>query len=179
MASGKGEVVKLLEEKGYHYISLSDFVREEARREGKPVNREHMQNIGNRLRQTGGAGVLGRMVKDRILASDIFRWVIDGIRNPAEVQELKQMEGFRLLGVEADITVILQRMKERNRDTDRMSEEDLRKRLDREWGIGEPENGQQVGPCMKLADFKILNNSSLDELSRHIEKILNDLERQQ
>lgn len=179
MASGKGEVVKLLEEKGYNYISLSDIVREEARREGTTVNREHMQNIGNRLRQNGGAGVLGRMVKEKILASEISRWVIDGIRNPAEVRELRLLEGFLLMGVEADISVILERMKERNRDTDRMPEDELRKRLDREWGSGEPENGQQVGPCMKLADITIINNTSLDELSLQITNILNNLERQQ
>ena len=178
MASGKGEVVKLLAERGYRYISLSDIVREEAKQEGAPVNREHMQNIGNRLRQSGGAGVLGRRVKNKIENSDISRWVIDGIRNPAEVKELRRLEGFHLLGSEADIPVILERMKLRNRDTDQMPEDELLRRLDREWGIGEPENGQQVGPCMKLADFIILNNSSINHLSVEVSRILNDLETQ-
>jgi len=176
MASGKGEVVKLLVEKGYTYISLSDIVRREATREGKPVNREHMQNIGNRLRERGGSGVLGRMVKDQIQNSGIDKWVIDGIRNPAEVAELRELNGFRLIGVEADIDVILTRMKHRGRDTDLMPEEELRRRLDREWGIEEPENGQQVGPCMNLADFTVQNNSTLDVLYRQINRLLDDLE---
>ncbi len=177
MASGKGEVVKLLMEEGYTYISLSDIVREEAKREGTPVNREHMQNIGNRLREQGGAGVLGRKVKDKIKESGITRWVIDGIRNPAEVKELKELNGFWLLGIEADIPVILERMKLRGRETDRMPEEELLLRLEREWGTGEPENGQQVGPCMKMADFSIENNSSLEDLTRQTYRLLGNLEK--
>ena len=56
MASGKGEVVKILEEMGYRYTSLSDIVREEAAKTGRTVTREEMQDIGNRLRTEGGPG---------------------------------------------------------------------------------------------------------------------------
>ena len=115
MASGKGEAVRLLQDRGFAAISLSDIVRREAARENLKVSRAGMQDIGNRLRAEGGAGVLGRLVREQVQAADARRWVIDGIRNPAEVLELRKMAGFYLLGIASDIPTILARMKKRAR----------------------------------------------------------------
>ena len=87
MASGKGEVAKILTGAGFSYLSLSDIVREEAERlsrkeGGGPVSRQQMQDLGNRLREQGGAGILARMVVEKITTEQPGRWVIDGIRNP-------------------------------------------------------------------------------------------------
>ena len=172
MASGKGEAVRLLQERGFTYVSLSDIVRCEAARENPEVSRARMQDIGNRLRAEGGAGVLGRMVRERILAATEPRWVIDGIRNPAEVQELKKLESFFLVGVDSDIPTILARMRQRGRATDAVAEKELRAALEREWGSGEPADGQQVGPTLALADFTIANNGTLDELRARLDEVL-------
>ena len=135
MASGKGEAVRLLQERGFTYVSLSDIVRREAARERCPQSAAaSMQDIGNRLRAEGGAGVLGRMVRERIAGRAEPRWVIDGIRNPAEVLELKKLESFFLVGIDSDIPTILARMRQRGRATDVVAEEELRAALEREWG---------------------------------------------
>jgi dephospho-CoA kinase len=175
MGSGKGEVVRLLEAHGFRYASLSDMVRAEAARLGRPVSRAEMQDIGNRLRREGGAGVLGRRVRGMIEASPVARWVIDGVRNPAEVEELRQLDGFVLLAVEADVEVILQRMQQRGRDTDRASDDELRQRLAREWGENEPEGGQRVGACMQRSDHTLPNNGPLEELATAVERLLAQL----
>ncbi len=172
MGSGKGEAARVLEQEGYRYISLSDIVREEIARTGKRVTRSEMQDFGNSLRKMGGAGVLGRRVCEKIEASDQDRWVIDGIRNPAEVAELRKLDNFFLLGVNAQPAVILQRIRSRKRSTDHADDVELKKRLDREWGVGEPEDGQQVGRCMDMADFTIENNNRLEDLKQEIAKIL-------
>jgi len=180
MASGKGEVVRLLQERGFTYVSLSDIVRSESARgggtapsgRGETVSRGTMQDIGNRLRAEGGAGVLGRMVRERILAAAEPRWVIDGIRNPAEVLELKKLGCFFLVGVDSDIPTILARMRQRGRATDAVAEQDLRAALEREWGRGEPAEGQQVGPTLALADFTIANNGTISELGARLEEVL-------
>ncbi|MFC2155924.1 hypothetical protein ACFLRB_05495 [Acidobacteriota bacterium] len=67
--------------------------------------------------------------------------MIDGIRNPAEVYELRKLSFFYLIGIDAGIDIIISRMKTRNRDTDKAKDAELKKRFDREWGIGEPEDG--------------------------------------
>lgn len=176
MASGKGEFVKTAEELGYRYISLSDIVRRRAAENGEIPSRERMQDIGNGLRKEGGAGVLGRLVREEIEKSSVRRWVIDGIRNPAEVEELKKIDNFFLIAVETDERLIIERLRKRSRFTDIANDEELKKRLDREWGINEPADGQQVGKCVKSADIHLLNNGSLGEFRKRVISLIGELE---
>jgi dephospho-CoA kinase len=175
MGSGKGEVIKILEPMGFKYISLSDMVREEIAKLGRDVSRSETQDIGNRMRREGGAGVLGIRVREKIIASTNQKWVIDGIRNPAEVAQLRKLDTFFLLGVDIDKDILLERIKNRNHSYDNGDDKELEKRLDREWGIGEPEDGQQVGKCMDITDITIYNNSSLDDLRTGIIEALQDI----
>lgn len=172
MGSGKGEAAAILKEHEYKYISLSDIVREEVARLGRKVTRFEMQDIGNSMRKSGGAGVLGKRVREKIESSGQDKWVIDGIRNPAEVIELEKIDSFYLVGIDSDINVIISRLKSRKRTTDKAEDSELKKRLDREWGIGEPGDGQQVGRCMEMARFTINNDKSLEDLRAEILKIL-------
>ncbi len=172
MGSGKGEVVRLLERRGFRYASLSDIVRAEAARSGGGTRRDDMQDVGNRLRAEGGAGVLGRRVREAIQADPWPRWVIDGIRNPAEVLELRRLDAFRLVAVECAVETILERMRRRGRATDAVSESELRAALEREWGRGEPAGGQQVGPTVAMADFTIDNNGALARLEAQVDQVL-------
>jgi dephospho-CoA kinase len=172
MACGKGEAVRILGARGFNYVSLSDIVRREAAKIDPAVSRSRMQDIGNRLRAEGGAGVLGRMVRERIATSGETRWVIDGIRNPAEVRELKKISDFFLIGIDCPIPTILARMKERGRATDAVGEAELRASLDREWGLGEPEGGQQVGPTLAMADFTVANDGTLADLETRLGEVL-------
>ncbi len=172
MASGKGEVVRLLEDRAFQYISLSDIVRREAARGGSPVSRGNMQDIGNRLRAEGGAGVLGRLVREAVETAAAAHWVIDGIRNPAEVLELRKIRAFFLIGIDSSLPVILERMKKRRRAGDADSEAELQGALEREWGRGEPAGGQQVGPTLAMADFVIDNNGTMAELEARLEEVL-------
>jgi dephospho-CoA kinase len=172
MASGKGEVVRILKNYGFQYISLSDIVHREAAKIQPAINRSQMQDLGNRLRKEGGAGILGKIVRELIGASEPSPWVIDGIRNPAEVVELKKMAGFVLLGIQTEVPIILARLKTRGRFTDVVVEEDMRAGLEREWGDGEPAGGQQVGRCLAMADFTIANNGHLAELKTALDALL-------
>ncbi len=175
MASGKGEAIRVLNHYGFHEISLSDIVRDEARKAGKEITRSQMQDIGDRLRREDSAGALGRRVREKIESSPVTRWVVDGIRNPAEIGELKQLECFYLVGIEADIPVILTRLRKRGRATDRVKTDELLKALEREWGIGGPTDGQQVGACMALSDILIANNSSIRIFEKKIKSVLNEI----
>ena len=175
MASGKGEAIRILIQYGFHEISLSDIVRDESRKAGKEITRSQMQDIGDRLRRIGGAGVLGRMIREKIESSPITCWVVDGIRNPAEIGELKKLKCFYLVGIEADIPVILERLRKRGRATDRGKTDELLKALEREWGVGESADGQQVGACMALSDILIVNNSSIQAFEKKIKNVLNEI----
>lgn len=164
MGAGKGEIVRLAVELGFRTISLSDMVHAEGRRRYGTPSRQQLQDTGNDLRRQGGPGILGKMVAKEIAGQPPAHWLIDSIRNPAEIVELRRLTPFFLLGVDADRRILLQRLRDRRRNDDLADEEELQRRLDREWGIGEPENGQQVGPCLTMTDETLHNNGSLEEL---------------
>jgi len=175
IASGKGEVIKLLEEKGYKYISLSDIVREECDKRGLERVRLNLQNTGDSLRKEFGAGVLGMKVREKVLAEPDTDWVIDGVRNPAEVEELRKMDGFHLIAVTANRDILMERVLSRAREDDQnTTEEEILARIKRDWGEGEPPEGQQVGKCVEMADFTILNEGTLEELHEQFEEIMVD-----
>ena len=149
MASGKGEAVRILRRLRIP-LCLPLRHRPRARRpsvDPAGQSRASMQDIGNRLRGRGRSRGTGRdgPRADR-WPRPSRRWVIDGIRNPAEVLELKKISDFFLIGIDSDIPTILARMKKRGRATDAVAEAELRASLEREWGLGEPAGGQQVGP---------------------------------
>ncbi len=173
MATGKGESAKILKKLGFNYISLSDIVRAEASKKEKAVTREEMQDIGNRLREKEGEGVLAKIVREKISKSKQNKWVIDGIRNPAEVIELKKLNSFFLIGLTTPLYTIINRIKKRKRDTDTGDEIEAKKRIERERGIGESKHGQQVEKCLHMADFTVKNNKTIKDLESNILRTLN------
>ncbi len=173
MATGKGESAKTLKKLGFNYISLSDIVRTEASKKKRTVTREEMQDIGNMLREKEGEGVLAKMVREKISKSKQNKWVIDGIRNPAEVIELKKLDSFFLIGLTTPLYTIINRIKKRRRDTDTGDEIETKKRIERERGIGESKHGQQVEKCLHMADFTVKNNKTIKDLESNILRILN------
>ncbi len=110
--AGKGTVAEYLEKKGFYYQSLSDVIREELAGEGREVTREALIEKGNALRAEFGPGVLAtktipKMLKDR-------NYVVDSIRVPAEVNELRKLPNFFLVRVEAPRELRFARMKARD-----------------------------------------------------------------
>ena len=175
MGSGKGEVALLLESSGFQPISLSDIVRQEAASAGAASSRKSLQDIGNLLRKKGGAGVLAARIREQIERSEEPRWVVDGIRNPTEIAELRKLPGFILWAIDTDIETIMARMAKRGRATDRLSREEILKRLQREWGENEDTLGQQVGLCMTMADAAIMNNGDRHNLRERVNNLLSQI----
>lgn len=168
MGSGKGEVTRFLQAKGFDYISLSSLVREEARRRGVAEERARLMEIGNSMRAEGGTGVLAKKALEKIQNSNHDLWVVDGIRNPAEIEVLKGSGLAHIVGVTAPRELLVSRILNRSRAGDLTTQEAIIAKLDREWGVGEPDDGQQVRRCMENIDFIIQNNGTKEELDEKI-----------
>jgi dephospho-CoA kinase len=164
--AGKGEVALYFQKKGFEYFSLSDLIREELKKRGLEVNRDNLIQMGNRLRQRFGPDILAR----RILRKIKKNAVIDSIRNPAEVERLRQHPHFILIAVDAPLEVRYQRAKKRGRDESASTLEEFRKKEGEE--MEGSETGQQLRACFKLADSVIINDGLLVELHRKLEVIL-------
>ena len=182
-ASGKGIIADILKERGFVYYSLSDMVREEAVKRGmKTYNIKDLQNIGNDLRNRFGNGILANMTLER-LKRDIKEgkkkkdYVIDGIRNPWEIEESRRFEGYKfiLIAVDAPQEARFKRLLERARDSDPKDWQGFLEMDKRDKGIAEENSGQQVEKCIEMADIKIYNDSSIEVLKDKTEKILRGL----
>ena len=161
LAAGKGVVSDFLKEKGFVYLSLSDELREIARQRKIELTRENLQNLGNQMREENGSGVLAKLVSDKIKNQKYTNAIVDGIRNPAEISELRKLKNFFLVCVDAPQEIRFKRMQERNRESDPKIWEDFLKVDARDKGEGESESGQGAGKCMEQADFNLINDGGV------------------
>ena len=100
IASGKGLLVDHLRKYGFTVFSLSDKVREEARCRGLPITREILQNLGDELRILYGTQILAERVAFDIIGTQ-GNIIIDSIRNPGEIDYLRQHTTIKIVGVDA------------------------------------------------------------------------------
>ncbi len=164
--SGKGEAAAWLRARGYAYLSLSDVIREELRRDGLAESRDAMIARGNALRRACGPDVLAR----RVLAKVQGPTVIDSIRNPAEVAVLRDTGRFVLLAFDAPPAVRFERVGRRGRD-ESAADLDAFLRKEAEERGSDPE-AQQLDACIALADIRIANDGSIEDLHRRLEEAL-------
>lgn len=175
MASGKSTVVEALKKWEFKLITLSDMIREEAVKQNIPQERENLMAIGQRLRKEYGAGILAERALKKAIQSGGKQWVIDGIRNPAEVEALRKNPEFILIANTAPEDLIISRIFSRKRPDDTLKEEAIRHKLRREWGEGEPPDGQQVGKCVAMADYVFENTMPIEQVENEFMKLYNKI----
>ncbi|KKT39706.1 hypothetical protein A3K29_02320 [Candidatus Collierbacteria bacterium RIFOXYB2_FULL_46_14] len=173
IASGKGEVAKYLRGLGFTILSLSDRVREEVDARGLPMSRENLQNVGNDLRETFGGHILAERTLE-LFGNIEGNIVIDSIRNPSEIEFLKQTLDLTVIGIDASPELRLERYLYRaaRRGEDRVSESDFIHSNSRDLGIGESVFGQQVGRCLEMADVVIQNEDTKKHLLEAVDYYL-------
>ncbi len=173
MGSGKGTIVKLLQEMGYKSFKYSDVIREELKTRGIKETRNTLQDVGNDLREKHGAYVLSQRLVDIIKKCKIPLAVVDGVRNPKEVIFLRQnLDDFILLGITASPDTRFKLIKQRNRPSDPKTRAEFDRLEKRDRGEGEGEYGQQVQACLSMADIIIENEGTVEELKNKFQKVL-------
>jgi len=169
-ASGKGEVVRFLEERSFYPESLSDEIRKVLAERGEQETRERMIETGVALRTAEGPGALAQRLIARLQPDR--NYVVDSIRHPAEVAALRGLGGhFRLIWVDADEAVRLDRLRSRGRLGDPETLAELRRLEGRELESDDPA-GQQLLAVRDLADETLRNDGSLDELHEQLQRLL-------
>lgn len=177
LAAGKGVVSNYLKEKGFVYLSLSDELREIAKELKIELTRKNLQDLGNKLREEKGSGVLAEHVSNKIKNQEYKKAIVDGIRNPEEVNVLRKLKDFSLVAVDAPQEIRFERLVSRNRESDPQTWEEFVFVDNRDKGIGEPESGQGVGKCMALADVKLINSGSFDEVQEDVKNLYEALQK--
>lgn len=166
MGSGKGEVAKFLAKKGFEHLTYSDIVKEEARIRKIEPTRENLQKLGSYLKKEN----LGMLSKKLLQLAKTKKFIADGIRTIAEINELKKQDDFYLIGIIAPQRLRYKRLGLRKRQGDPNSFKAFKTSDNRE-NRGKTA-GQQINECVKQADFIINNNGSLSTLHEKIETII-------
>jgi dephospho-CoA kinase len=191
---GKGEVAcalaGLAAARGWRLVSISfsDQIKDEAKSRGIPeasFTREILSRIGTELREKEGPGVLAARIAGKIKAwpgkkrPEVF--VCDGVRHPGEAEALRAAFGkrFTLVAVEAEPREIVRRLIARRRpdeSPDALRSEDAAIRLLEQELNGAPgRNAPNVGDCIRIADHRIANHGTLEDLRRAVERFFRPL----
>ncbi len=176
LAAGKEVVSEFLMGKGFAYVSLSGELRELAKSYNIEITRENLQNLGNKLREENGSTFLAQLAVNRIKSNNHKNTIIDSIRNPAEIDYLRvNLNNFYLISVDAPREVRFKRLVNRGRESDPKEWDGFVRVDDRDKGIGEKESGQGVAKCMAMADFTLINDSTIEEVNEKISDLFNEI----
>ncbi len=168
--AGKGTVVDyLVKQKGFTHYSARDFIVEEIKRRGMPINRDTTRLVANDLRRQYGAGhilqeLLGRAEKVGGHA------VLESIRNVGEADALRE-KGVVLWAVDADRSIRYERSILRGTDLDKITFEKFCEQEDREMASTESYD-MNVFAVMKKVNATLTNNGTPEELYQQVEVAL-------
>lgn len=168
--AGKGTIVEyLVNTKGFNHFSVRSLLIEEITKRGLPVDRPHMRQVANELRQEHGpAYVVEQLVRK---AKEVEgNSVVESIRTVGEA-ELLQSLGATLWAVDADRRARFERVLKRLSETDHVTFEQFCIYEDQELHSAEPWN-MNVFAVMKMADHVFSNNGTQEELFLQVEDVL-------
>lgn len=185
--SGKGTVVEILrKKKHFHYFSARSFLTPILEKRGVEVNRPNMTELADELRANFGPSY----ITDQSLKQAIEKGghaIIESFRAIGEVhsaraivkklsEETKKNVKFILLDVESDAQSRYERIKKRGTHLDKVvSFEEFLAHDKREADSEEQHRGNIQG-CKRLADYKIENTGSFEELEQKVADFLRTLE---
>lgn len=172
-AGGKTTAGQALAARGFQYLSLSDVIREEARKRGLPDVRENLIALGNELRERYGPGALAELTVAKMQPDR--NYAVDSIRHPAEVTALKKAGSFTLFHIFAPLEARFERALGRNRDGDARTLQDFIRQEEREFASSNAA-AQQLLETERLANRVIENHGTLEEFSAQLATALRELE---
>ena len=174
MASGKGEVVKFLKEKGYCAFSLSDRIREELMRQGLEITRSNLRDMAHKLRKELGPDILARRTVEKADESGCDRVVVDAVRNPFELSYIRNKLNAVVLAVNATQERRYKFLQKRGRTGDIKTFEEFVKQDNKELRSG-VDHKMNILEAMQYADHRIENDGTLEDLRQKIEDVLDKI----
>jgi dCMP deaminase len=173
LAAGKGEVVEFLKQKGFKHYSVREFLTNEIKERGLEVNRDNMVLVANQLREMHSPSYIAEKLYEKSKKEN-SNCIIESLRTVGEINALKQKGEFFLISVDANQGIRYIRSQSRKSETDKISFEKFIDDEKKEMFSSDP-NKQNLSECIKLADFKIENNGTLEELHLKLEEIFSKI----
>jgi len=170
--AGKSSVCDYLQTLGFQRFSLSDIVRNEAKKLGLELIRENLIATGTRLKQEHGSDYLAHACF--LEAPKHQPTVFDSIRHPSEAAYLTQ-QGVVLMGIDAPVESRYERIKLRSHATDFVDFETFKRLDDHErQGLS---SGQNINETFSYCKKMLNNTGTLNDLFLQIDAFLEELAR--
>jgi dCMP deaminase len=174
--SGKGEVAKFLQERGFQYYSLSDALREEAQKSNLAVTRDILVELGNKLRAEYGPSVLAERIFSKLDPEK--HYIIDSIRHPSEVHVFRRRADFLFVRVCAPERLRFERLKQRARENDPRTFEEFQA-LEAKESQSQVTSDQQLDQAIRMADIQVDNTGPVKMLHDRVREVLLDFSKKQ
>jgi dephospho-CoA kinase len=174
LGAGKGTIVDyLVQKKGFVHFSVRAFIAEEINKRGMAVDRDSMVIVANDLRKNNSPSYITDCLYEKAMKTG-KNSIIESIRTPGEVFSLRTKGRFYLLAIDADPEIRYKRISLRNSETDNISFKTFIENEKREMNSSDP-NAQNIKKCMDLADFKLWNNGTPEQLNHQVEEVLKEI----
>lgn len=173
LGAGKGTIVEILKQKGFVHLSVRDFLIEEIQRRNLEINRDNMLLVANDLREKNSSSYIAEKLYEKA-KNETKNCVIESLRSIGEIESLKNRGTFYLIGVDADIKKRYERIKQRQSVSDNVTFEKFIEDERKETTSEDP-NKSNLLKCIKLADFKIINNGKLEDLKNEVDRIYKEI----
>ena len=168
MASGKGTVASYAEKKySASTFRFSTMLRDVLDRLYIEKSRSNLQKISQVLRENFGEDTLAKVIAKDVENSESQIVVVDGVRRPDDVKYLKNIPGFVLVHVHADMQKRYDRIKVRTENTD-----DKGKTFEEFQEEHKGEAEQKIDEIAGLATEEIDNNGSIEDLYKLIDVLI-------
>jgi dephospho-CoA kinase len=169
IASGKGTAADFLVKKGFLQITMSDFLRIEARKRKIKPDRHYFRKLQAELRRKYGANVLVNKAIDKIKNSKKEKFVIDGLRDYRETKYAKKKLKLKIILINADPYVRFVRQRDRARHGFSKTYHEFLHEDSKENAIFD------FHKTMRLADYTIISNDGKLELYNEFKKLYKKL----
>lgn len=166
--AGKGVATEAARQIGFEVIVLGDVIREETERRGLEPTPKNMGGVMLRVREVEGAAVVARRLMPKIEACSGPIVIVEGIRSPAELAELKSRHDVVAVAIHASPRTRFERLVARNRSDDPKTWSTFIERDFRELYVG-------LGDVIALADHVLVNEGTISELQSSFKSLLNEL----
>ena len=177
--AGKSTACRIIQRHGYKFISLSDFIKESLYKKGIECTRENMIHEGNILRLSNSPDYLAKKAVEKMnekrTVTKKQQYVIDSIRNVAEVEYLRKFTNFKLVCIETDQIARYFRIELRETHKKDLQKKDtlttvqqfnLDQKLETSQNPRGTKYSQQVDLVIDLADMILMNNENLEEFEK-------------
>ena len=168
--SGKSEVARIFEKDGFEKVRFGDITEGEIKNRGLELNEENERHIRQQLRQEHGMAAYAKLnlpkIDSSVKSSDV---VVDGLYSWEEYVLLKARYGERFNIVAVCASPVTRHKRLSHRAERPLTSEEAASRDE-----AEIENINKGGP-IAMADFTIVNESSLQWLEKDTERVLSAL----